>query len=259
MTLRIESLALRVWMEARGWRLAGHEPELRLLPYLVDPRRAALDVGANRGLYTTHLRRCARAVFAFEPLPHLARRLGLAYPDVTVQATALSDAPGTAELRVPGHNFSWATVEAANPLAGTAVTTVQVPCATLDSLDLRDVGFIKIDVEGHELAVLRGATATLAREAPTLLVEIEERHSPGTLARAQAWLQARAYRAFFLDAGHLRPMATFDRERDQRAAHVSRKGKVGRYINNFICFPERHLATHLTRLQETAGISTPPS
>ena len=46
----------------------------------------------------------------------------------------------------------------------------------LDDLALGDVGFVKIDVEGHELAVLRGAAETLQRNRPPLLVEAEERH-----------------------------------------------------------------------------------
>jgi hypothetical protein len=56
------------------------EREIALLPWLPDRTRLAVDVGANRGLYTMHLRGSARAVHAFEPLPHLARRLALAYP-----------------------------------------------------------------------------------------------------------------------------------------------------------------------------------
>jgi hypothetical protein len=66
---------------------------------------------------------------------------------VTVHRLALSDEPGLAQLRVPGRNFSWATVEAANTLASArvVVTTLHVPRATLDSCALSDVGFIKLN------------------------------------------------------------------------------------------------------------------
>jgi FkbM family methyltransferase len=60
-------------------------------------------------------------------------------------------------------------------------STVTVDVATLDSFHLDEVGFIKADVEGHELPVLRGATETLRRWRPTILTEVEEHRSPGSL------------------------------------------------------------------------------
>ena len=66
-----------------------------------------------------------------------------------------------------------------NPLStGDTVETIRVPLRTLDSYNLSNIGFIKIDVEGHELDVLRGAEVTLRRDQPNLLIEIENRHAP---------------------------------------------------------------------------------
>ena len=48
-----------------------------------------------------------------------------------------------------------------------------VATSRLDDFELGDVGFVKIDVEGHELAVLQGATDLLKAQRPTLMVEIE--------------------------------------------------------------------------------------
>ena len=59
----------------------------------------------------------------------------------------------------------------------------EVELRTLDSYGFEDVAFIKIDVEGHEEAVLAGAGDTLVRAKPVLLIEIEERHNPGGLDR----------------------------------------------------------------------------
>jgi hypothetical protein len=53
---------------------------------------------------------------------------------------------------------------------------VPVQTRTLDSFALEHVDFMKIDVEGHELAVLRGASETLARHRPWLVVEAWEDH-----------------------------------------------------------------------------------
>lgn len=60
----------------------------------------------------------------------------------------------------------------------------------LDDIIKDDVGFIKIDVEGHELAVLKGATSLINRCRPVLLVECEERHSPGGTERLFKFLQS---------------------------------------------------------------------
>jgi len=49
-----------------------------------------------------------------------------------------------------------------------------VETVTLDSLALRNVTFIKIDVEGHELEVLRGATETLRANRPVMMIEIRD-------------------------------------------------------------------------------------
>jgi hypothetical protein len=48
----------------------------------------------------------------------------------------------------------------------------------LDDFHPDDIGLVNIDVEGHELAVLRGAADTFARNRPTVLVEAEEHHHP---------------------------------------------------------------------------------
>ena len=69
-----------------------------------------------------------------------------------------------------------ATIAESNSAAwesGRTVKTVVAPMRTLDSFQLTQVGFIKIDVEGHEEAVLRGGLATLKREMPNLMIEIE--------------------------------------------------------------------------------------
>ena len=161
------------WYQARGmlarkgvrvWRgEAGGEPELRLLPALCDHHRLSVDVGANEGGYAWHMRRFSRGLYVFEPLPELAARLSSGFAldrRVHVQQVALSDKSGTAQLRVPGSkkglNTGLATVEPANNSLGEEVSCFDVQLRTLDSYALRNVGFIKIDVEGHELAVLRG-------------------------------------------------------------------------------------------------------
>lgn len=162
---------------AHAKRAAG-EVELARLPRWVPPGRPALDVGASRGVYTWFLRGLAPEVCAVEPNPRLAARLARAFPDVTVHAVALSDREGRARLRVPRLGRTpaegWATLEGRTDFPGLGaaeVEEIEVPVTTLDRLALPDVGFVKIDVEGHEAALLRGAVETLRRCRPVILLE----------------------------------------------------------------------------------------
>src|SRR5262249_50647461 len=80
------------------------DPELHWLSKLVGDGRRAIDIGANRGVYTYWLSKICDAVEAFEPNPQLAGALASAgFKGVRVHALALSDQAGTAELVVPAH------------------------------------------------------------------------------------------------------------------------------------------------------------
>ncbi|SNT36751.1 methyltransferase, FkbM family [Tropicimonas sediminicola] len=102
-----------------------------------------------------------------------------------------------AQLRFPVEDFpitGLGTLEPANKLAGfSSIEQVDVETRRLDSFDIRDLGFIKIDVEGHELEVLQGGKETLARETPVLLIEIEERHRPDALETVSDFLAGFGY------------------------------------------------------------------
>ena len=88
-------------------------------------------------------------------------------------------------------------------------------------------------------AVLRGAAATLARETPNLIIEIEERHNAGALGRIGAMLASLGYAGHFIDGHGVRPLADFNAALDQDPRFVTVGGKTGRYINNFIFVPGR--------------------
>ena len=193
------------------------EPEARLLPALCDPTRAAVDVGANVGAYSWHMRRYARLCHMFEPNPDLAAKLAIGFAlrgGVRLHRVALSDQPGTAVLRLPHLGaeelIGLATIDTGNTLAGLAVREIPVPLRRLDDIKLGDVGFMKIDVEGHELAVLRGATALLRASRPNLLIEAQERHRPNAVHGLAAFLAPFGYSGCFLHDGALHDIATFD-------------------------------------------------
>ncbi|MEP9374786.1 FkbM family methyltransferase [Mesorhizobium sp. KR1-2] len=186
----------------------GGEPELRLLPHICARDELAIDIGANRGVYSWHLRRWASGVVAFEPLPEMVRALERAFgSSVRIEAVALSDADGTATLRIPSDRMlqGCATIEEENVLGG-EVAEIRVPRRRLDGYRFDRVAVIKIDVEGHELAVLKGACALLARDHPTLIVEAEERHREGALESICDYLSTWDYQGFVLWGGRLQPL-----------------------------------------------------
>ena len=238
---------------ARLERWRSFEAEYYLLKYLVDPGRAAVDVGANEGIYSGRLSQLAPRVVSFEPIPwfadRLRRKLGR---NVTVVEAALSNRSGTAQLRIPYHEaiemHGTSTLEAHNPLPGaTRVRLIDCRLEKLDDVVEAPVGFIKIDVEGHEVPVLEGAETILRRDRPILYVETERRHNAEAPGATFRFLQARGYTGYFLKLNRLHPLADFDVEVDQdpenvRNDHLARSpDAAGRakkpYVNNFIFTP----------------------
>ncbi|HEY1828387.1 MAG TPA: FkbM family methyltransferase [Acidimicrobiales bacterium] len=201
-------------------------------PVIVDlvPKGAtAVDVGAHRGLWTYWIGRRAGQVHSFEPNPNLYAFLSRTrLRSVHTYQVALSDVEGTAELSVPtGGRAGRGSIEATN---GDHIATVAT--RRLDSYALADVGFMKIDVEGHEEAVIRGATETLERCHPVLVIEIEDRHNPGATARIPATLAGLGYQhAYFERGGTLYRLPEFDLRRHQIDVTSEMSDD---YVNNFV-------------------------
>lgn len=226
-SVRLRKRALQAWRSG--------EKELRLLPVLCRPNANSIDVGANAGVFSYYLRKYSARVFAMEPNPKWAKFIRAALPDVNVIAAAASDHTGEVHLRIPLEidTEGMATVEAANPLQGVPSRSLTIPTVTLDSLNLNDVGFIKIDVEGHELSVLQGAASTIDRNHPNILVEAEERHRPNGVRSVADFLLARSYKGFFLSEGIATPIERFDVHLHQNVANLHGDAHP-LYVNNFI-------------------------
>ncbi|MCV7303089.1 FkbM family methyltransferase [Mycobacterium barrassiae] len=189
--------------------------------------KIAIDAGANVGVYSYWIARSASELVAFEPQPRLAKRLAASgIKGLTVHNVALSDWVGVAELHVPRAHG-----EASLRNLDVEVETIQVPVTTLDSFGLADVGFFKVDVEGHEEPLLHGAEETLRRSSACVYIEIEERHNPGGLSRILAWLADLGYADVqFRQHGAMHPIAEFDLERDQ----LQQQPRTSSYANNFM-------------------------
>ncbi len=221
------------------WRLIRKhlrkgEAELKILPQIVPRDRMAIDVGANKGVYSHLLARTCQGVEAFEPNPKIYRILTRTLPhNVVAHQVALSDRVGTTELIVPmsGGGFSNQTASLNPRKRNAGAGMVRVAQRTLDSYSFSNVGFIKIDVEGFESAVLAGARETIRRERPVMQIELEEQHTGQSIEQSLASVQELGMDAFFLRDGILRPISDFD-PADNRTAF----GGAG-HVNNFIFKP----------------------
>lgn len=147
----------------------------------VEPGTTALDIGANVGAYSLLLGQWAGAsghVFAFEPAPDifsgLSRHIqmnGLTGV-VTPVAAAVGDRVGRATLVVAGTHGESRLASGGED----AAATVQVPLTTVDAFCAERAltpRFMKVDVEGFELAVLRGARETIRRAGASLALFVE--------------------------------------------------------------------------------------
>jgi FkbM family methyltransferase len=228
--------ALWHWLKYQQYlRTSAGEREIRYIGNLIPPDTLIIDVGVHLGFYSRHFARFAPQVLGFEANPASALSLrGMLPAKVRIENVALSDADETVVLRVPlegagGGEAALGTLAPSNELAGAAFRSVEVRSRRLDQMKLPKVGLIKIDVEGHEEAVLRGAQGLIERDRPRLMIEIEERHNQGAISRVFERMSRLGYQPFVLARHQLSPI-----QADQ--AIELQRSPAG-YLNNFFFLP----------------------
>jgi FkbM family methyltransferase len=200
------------------------ETELASIAAWAPRGGTAVDVGAWYGPWTARLSALADRVVSIEPNPALARLVRASFPGACVVEAAASDHEGTARLWLPPGGRG---AEGMASLEHTAERSITVRRVTIDSLGLTGVRFIKMDIEGHEAAALRGAEQTIRRDSPVLVIELETRHQRigdvvGALAR---W----GYEGEVMAGRSWVPLTGFDLAGHQDAnAHVAARGMLGR-------------------------------
>jgi FkbM family methyltransferase len=228
-----------LWRAHRA-RLLDQCAELDCIRRHVPRDAIACDVGANKGSYMYWLSRWAKRTVAFEPQPGLAAYLAdivreLNLSNVTIEAKGVSDRSGAFDLYMPSENSPEASLV---PIEG--AKKVKVPVVTLDDVFAPGdrVGFLKVDVEGAELGVFRGARRILTEDRPSLLFESEQRHlrDGSSVADGFGLLQDLGYRGWMIHHGALTPVDAFDPAVDQRA-EGERFWKSPDYVNNFLFTP----------------------
>lgn len=141
--------------------------------------RTIIDIGANLGSNTIEYATFSDKVVSFEPTPstfgHLSNTVDLnrsTYTaSITLENVGLGDEPGSMFIKCYTNNCG------KNYVTETpSANTVEVQIKTLDSYNLTDVDFIKIDVEGFEHRVLLGGVDTIKKYLPIIQTEFVEEH-----------------------------------------------------------------------------------
>ena len=220
-----------------------YEPEIRRLDEVCGRGGTMIDIGGWYGPWTRRLRHRAGQVVVIEPTP-LHEVLRRTLPSgVDVVAAAASDGCGEAELWVPSADAGVRGVSSLHR-RGIHGESIKVPLVRVDDLGLHDVRFIKIDVDGHEVPVLRGAEAVIKRDRPRLLIEVEQRIQPVT--DVIDLMRAYGYQGWVLPARDWVPVDGFPLAAHQaQTAHVSERGLLARalwpsprYVNSVLFLPE---------------------
>jgi FkbM family methyltransferase len=218
------------------------EAELACVDAWAPRGGTAVDVGAWYGPWTASMCRMADQVVTIEPNPALARLLRARFPAARIVEGAASDEEGTAPLWLPPGGRG---AEGMASLERVRERSVMVRRLTIDGLGLSNVRFVKMDVEGHEAAALRGAEQTIRRDSPLLLVEAETRYQP--IEKLTGMLAEWGYQGSVLTGGSWVPLDGFDLTAHQHAnAHLAERGLLGRlarpgerYVNTVLF--RRHL------------------
>lgn len=233
------------------YRWREDRAELRFLSQNLRRGEVAVDLGAYKGAYTYWMRRRVGAsgvVYAFEPQPTQIQYLrevisAMAYDNVEVVPLAASDHCIQRPLFVPeglGKSHMASLEHAQSGLAMTAPYSVET--TTLDSFfekQSRGPNFLKIDVEGHESAVLNGGLKVIERWRPMILLECEGRHrTDGDVRPALNLLQSLGYEGSFFLRRRRFPLAKFNPAVHQRLEISHPVFLPDDYVNNFAFVPK---------------------
>ena len=171
------------------------EKEIHALPMIIKPNDYVIDVGAHFGRFTYPLSKIVGNeghVYCIEPVYHCFKMLNrivktLKLTNVTTYNIALSDKNCEIEMAIPNNqfeiqNFSRSYILNEHRKKDEKLTSTQsIQCQTLDefvrSNKIPKIDFIKCDIEGAEMLVIKGSENVIKQYHPTLILEIENRHT----------------------------------------------------------------------------------
>ena len=166
---------------AKGNQPVYQEPVRKRSLIFVNNKKVALDIGANIGLWSRDLCNTFESVIAFEPVESFRKCLkrNVHHAALQIEECALGETDTTIEMIITPGNTGHSHVDQ------TTVGSGSIPMRRLDSLNLQDIGYIKIDCEGYELPIIRGAEETIKRCRPVMVVEQKLHEDTGKTRETQ--------------------------------------------------------------------------
>jgi len=197
----------------------NEEHELKLIKNFILPDTDSIDIGVYRGVYSFLMSKFSQTVHAFEPNPiiykGLQKNLSKIIKNIKIYNYALSDKNENVELKVPIRNPNFnennyeeyfemgrATIHELNTIKN--YKSYNIETKKLDDFKFsKKISFIKIDVEGHETEVIKGALNTIKMHKPILLVEIEEKHTKKNVKETLSFINSLGYESFYYNKNEL--------------------------------------------------------
>ncbi len=191
------------------------ENEIKLVKDLIKPGTDSIDVGVYRGVYSYEMSKYSQMVHSFEPNPvifkDINKNLKKIIKNIVLYNFALSNENKTFNLKIPIRNpkvskanyeeyyeMGKATIHKKNEIKN--CENFQIKSKKIDDFNFdNEISFIKIDVEGHELEVIEGASETIKRNKPKLLVEIEEKHTQKKVIESINYINSFGYKSFYFE------------------------------------------------------------
>lgn len=173
----------------RGWRWEEHQHDIAQM-YL-NKNSISMEVGSHIGTLTVMLSKLTKKVYAFEPVKDsydlLIKNLTLNNcNNVETFEAAVGNEVGITNIEWVGDNNSGATVlKGGDVVINDELKTPSMPnsnvkLVTIDSLNINELDYLKVDVEGFEENVIDGALKTIKKCQPLIIIECMEDYSKGT-------------------------------------------------------------------------------
>lgn len=222
------------------------DAELLLLEFLLNKNSVFFDIGTNKGEYAYYAEKLMNPenIYLFEPEKKLNKQLQAIFNNCQVNNTALSDNKGTHQFKIPVINGTidncLSSLEIDNKEDNETETIIyEVKTDTLDNFTREKniiPDLIKIDVEGHELSVLKGAKNFIDKHNPTLIIEIEQRHHKNTnIESVFESFKVKGYQCYYYSKKQSQLFSY-----DNKTHLTNTKDYFGKidYINNYIFIHE---------------------
>jgi len=161
----------------------------------ISKDRNVVDVGAAVGLYSHFWAPLCKHIYSYEAVSEVfdqLEKVKAQHENMTIYNKAVSNFCGTTKFYVDDKRLS---NNSFSDLVGGQ--EIEVPVTKLDKEDIDNVGFIKIDVEGHELKVLQGAENMINIDKPVVMCEIYPKFNDGPVENTFNFFFDRGYTCYF--------------------------------------------------------------